>query len=260
MRFFSALFILVALAAPGCLAQKSTTPTLTSLRNQSSEQLTKCLDQPKLCGRTDIWEISDELVRRLPMTPTQTLVSCFGNWQICGVSEGLATGWPISDELARRGRIHQLLVEYWRESLPAIRGGIEHVAYHFDTPEVTTFMSKVVARQIDDGEDLYYPVNYLAKKCDPNALKALASGRYRNQGCLQYATSVQLFGKCKYRPAVPYLVEVGLNDICGNVVESAEDSLHTIYPNTPKEFKSLDSMQKFYCALARENGFSVDCK
>jgi hypothetical protein len=56
---------------------------------------------------------SDELVRRLPKLPTEQLIACFEDWEICGAGEGMASGWPISDELARRGNLDELLVRYW---------------------------------------------------------------------------------------------------------------------------------------------------
>jgi hypothetical protein len=260
MRLIATLYIAVLVVFSSfCFAQKQVASHKVSLQSLSSAQLEKCLDKPILCGRSDIGEISDELVRRLPSLPSQQLLACFDDWRICGTSEDQASGWPISDELARRGNIHQLLVQYWTEPKRTIRDGIEHVAYHFDTPEVTTFMRKVLARRMNGGEDLYWPINYLAKKCDPHALRELATGRYRSQGCMQYETSVTLFGKCKYRPAVPYLVDTALYDFCGNIIDSAEESLHAIYPQSPKDFENLNEMQKYYCNRAKKDGFTVRC-
>jgi hypothetical protein len=260
MRLMATLYVAILVVFPSlCLAQKQGASDKVFLRNLSSEQLEKCLDNPMLCGRNDMWEISDELVRRLPALPSQQLLACFDDWRICGTGEDRASGWPISDELARRGNIHQLLVQYWSEPKWTIRDGIEHVAYHFDTPEVTAFMRKVLTQRMDDGEDLYWPISYLAKKCDPDALRELAAGRYRNQGCMQYETSVKLFGECKYRPAVPYLVETALHDFCGNIIDSAEESLHTIFPQSPNDFDDLKQMQKYYCSLAKKEGFTVRC-
>ncbi len=186
-------------------------------------------------------------------------MACFADWKICEAGEGQATGWLISDELARRGRPDELLLHYWKENDPAIRDGIEHVAYHFNNPEVTSFMSTVLARKMKDDEDRYWPVNYLAKKCDPIALKELSSGRYRNQGSLQYQTSVELFGKCKYRPAIPYLVDVAIYDFSFNIVDAAIDSLNTLYPHSPKTFASIEAMQKYYCGRAKQEGIEVRC-
>jgi hypothetical protein len=250
--------LVILIAAPSC-GQSKKPSTQPDLGRFSDDQLKECFDDSKVCGSTNVYEITDELVRRLPKLSSEKLVACFDNWKVCGTGEGQASGWPISDELAHRGNIHELLVRYWTEPKWTIRGGIEDVAYHFDTPEVTQFMRRIVAEKIYDGEDRYWPVNYLAKKCDPVALHELNSGRYRNQGGMQYEHSVELFGRCKYRTAIPYLVDTAVYDMSLNVADAADDSLHALYPDSPKDFKSLDSMQKYYCGRARQEGFKVHC-
>ncbi len=165
----------------------------------------------------------------------------------------------ISDELARRGYLHPLVARYWTESSPEVRDGIEHVAYHFQSSEAASFMREVLAKHLDDGEDLYWPVNYLSKKCEHAALAKLKSGRYRNQGSLQYQESVALFGKCAYRPAIPYLVDSALYDVSLNVVDAADSSLRRLFPGTPKEFDSLEQEQNYFCARAKRLGVQVHC-
>jgi hypothetical protein len=188
------------------------------------------------------------------------LAACFDDWKICGVGEGQASGWSISDELARRGKMHELLVRYWKEPKGAIRDGIEHVAYHFDNGEVISFMQRVMSEQIKNGEKGYWPINYLAKRCDTTALKELSSGRYRGEGSLQYETSVELFGKCRYRPAIPYLVNTAVHDASFNIVIAADHSLHALYSDGPKDFDKLEEMQRYFCSRAKQEGFKVRCK
>jgi hypothetical protein len=197
-------------------------------------------------------------LKRLSTLPSEQLLACFDDWKICGVGEGMASGWPISDELAQRGDPRDLLARYWKEQKWTIRDGIEHVAYHFDSEEVTLFMRRVISEHVKDGEDQYWPVNYLAKKGDATALKELATGRYRDQGCLQYETSVALFGKWKYRPAIPYLVGTALYDECLNIPAAAEASLREMYPDSP-QFDQLEQMQRYFCGRAKKDGFRVKC-
>lgn len=241
------------------IAQSSGQASKPSLRQFSSTQLQACYDDLKICGARSVYEISDEFARRLPKLPTSQLLDCFDDWKICGTGEGRAEGWPISDELARRGNITPLLQRFWVEPKWTIRSGIEDVAYHFDTPEVIAFMQKVFAAKKKDGDDLYWPTNYLAKKCDPDALKELSSGRYRGQGCMQYQSSVALFGKCQYRPAIPYLVGA-VNDICGNITVAAIDDLRILYPKSPKLFDDPGAAQDYFCARAKKENYSVDCR
>ena len=152
-------------------------------------------------------------------------------------------------------------MRYWKEPKWPIRDGIEHVAYHFNNnAEVTSFMQRVMAAQIKSGEKGYWPINYLAKKCDETALKELSSGRYRGEGSLQYETSVELFGKCRFRPAIPYLVNTAVFDASFNIVIAADHSLHALYPDGPKDFDKLAGMQRYFCGRAKQEGFKVRCK
>lgn len=203
--------------------------------------------------------------RQISSSPTETdlkrltaekLLSCFDDWKVCNDQD---TG-DIADELARRGEIAPILERYWNEPNLYIRNGIERVAYKVNSPEVSEFMRQVLAKKVDDGENRYYPVNYLARKCDSQALKQLSSGRYRNEGSLQYETSVELFGKCKYRPAIPYLVGTALHDASFNIIIAAEHSLHALYPDAPQEFDELRTMQQYFCDRAHQDGFKVKCK
>jgi hypothetical protein len=229
------------------------------LRRLSSEQLTQCYTDANVCGTTDANAISEELSRRLPEMSTETLLACFADWHICGTHEGETAGLPISDEIARRGNPAPLMDRYWQEKNAAIRAGIEHVAYHFDTPQMKAFLREVFAKRLDDGEDMYFPENYLAKRCDPDALKLLSSGHSRDQGCVQFESTVQVFGKCKYRPAIPYLVDSALSDLCGNIVKSAAEDLRGFYPKGPQSFDSPEEAQAYYCKAAKSEGFAVTC-
>lgn len=192
---------------------------------------------------------------------TSQLLSCFGNPNRCGgINDSLVAGWAISDELASRGHVDRLLAGYRHEKDPKIRAGIVHVAYHFDTPLITAFMKSVFDTRTVEGEELYWPVNYLAKKCDREALRELSTGRYRTQGSLQYQNSLTLFGKCGHRAAIPYLVNDALYDASLNVVDAAAESLSRLYPERPKTFASIEEMQTYFCRAARKEGFAVLCR
>jgi hypothetical protein len=255
----SRILLLLVLTSALLAAQSVKDSAKPDLSRFTSEQLKACFEDSNICGSRNIYDISGELVSRLPTLPTEQLVACFDNWRICGTGEGQASGWPISDELARRGNPHNILVRYWKEPNWLIRNGIEHVAYHFDTPETKAFMHRVLVERKKDGEDFYWPANYLAKKCDPLGLKELSTGRHRNQGCLQYQSTVQLFGKCNYRPAIPYLVDSAIYDFCGNITDEAIEDLHFLYPDSPKDFESLEDAQKYYCARAKQEGLKLNC-
>ena len=252
------LLILVATLAHGQSTKSSDKPDLGKF---SSQQLTACYENSQICGTNDEFGyITNELVSRLPEFSTNKLLDCFGNWRICGAADSQATGWPISDEIARRGDPHELLLRFWKEPKWEIRSGIEDVAYHFDTSEVTAFMQMVLVKRLKDGDDFYWPANYLAKKCDQVGLKELNTGRHRSKGSLQYQTTLVLFGKCHYRPAIPYLAGEALYDASLNIEGAAQESLDALYPDHPKEFATLEDVQKYYCGRAKKEGFRINCK
>ena len=191
--------------------------------------------------------------------PVKQLVACFADWKICGAMNSLATGWQLSDEIAKRGNPHTLLNRYWTEPNQETRTGIVHVAYHFHSREVTAFMRRVLVENRNEASELYWPAKYLAKMCDPEGLKWLSSRKGRDQGCIQFTGTVNIFGKCSYRPAVPYLIENSMHDACLNIVSDAEESLERLYPDHPNQFQTLAAEQEYYCERAKKEGFDVNC-
>jgi len=251
------LLILVVTFAHGQSKKASAKPDLSKF---STQQLRECYENSNVCGTDDEFSITVELESRLPGFSTEQLLACFANWRICGAADSQASGWPISDEIARRGDPHEILLRYWKEPKLEIRSGIEDVAYHFHTPEVTAFMQRVLVERLKDGDDFYWPANYLAKICDQSGLKELSTGRHRGQGSLQYQTTLVLFGKCQYRPAIPYLVGEALYDPSLNIVGAAEESLDALYPDHPNEFATLEEVQEYYCGRAKKEGFRINCR
>lgn len=235
------------------------TPAERPLKSFASEQLIACMEDAKVCGSSNIYAIADVLVSRLPKLPTRKLVECLGDWKVCGAADSLASGTPVSDEIARRGNPHALFVRYWSEPNAAIREGIIDVAYHFHTPEAHGFMKQVFVEHRGSDQDLYSPANYLARYCDLEALRWLSSRDGRLAGCMQWTDTVAMFGKCRYRPAIPYLIENSLDDACLNIVDAADKDLRDFFPHTPKEFKDIPSMQAYYCKQARREGFNISC-
>jgi len=253
------MFVLLAVSLPST-SQASKSPAWPNLHKFSSDQLIACFNDKTICGTDNIYAITDELVSRLYTLQTEQLVNCFADWKICGGEHDRETGWAVSAEVAHRGNPHKLLVRYWTEPDEGIRDGIIHVAYHFKTPEVADFMKKVLAAGKGDEDALYWPADYLAKGCDSDALNWLSSRHGRPEGCLLWAPTVRLIGKCSYRPAIPYLINASLDDACLNIVDEAETDLRAMFPHSPREFRSIDEMQKYYCARAKQEGFKVDCK
>lgn len=252
------MFVLLAASLP-LASQASKSPAWPNLHKFSSDQLIACFNDKTICGTDNIDAISDELVRRLPELSTDQLVACFADWKICGVENDLETGFAVSAEVARRGNPDALLDRYWTEPNPDIRYGMVHVAYHFHSKKAIAFIQKILAAGQGDEDTLYWPASYLAKRCDPGGLKWLSERQGRPEGCIVFTGTVRAFGKCQYRPAIPYLIENSLRDACLNIVDDAEYSLEKLYPDQPAKFDSLEAEQKYYCHRALQEGFKVEC-
>lgn len=95
-------------------------------------------------------------------------------------------------------------------------------------------------------EERYEAWNFLARRCDRNALAALSRTPYQPwSACGERAETLRLFGKCGWRGAAPLLIEA-LHDACFNAVGAALGSLRVFFPDAPKEFADPDAMQTYF--------------
>jgi hypothetical protein len=207
-------------------------------------------------------EVDSELADRLPSLSTDDLVKCFADWRICGHGEV----WDIADTLKRRGHTDTIIRTYGDSSGWEIRNGIEHLAYNSRSPVALQYMKTNFLQHLDDGENLYWPAMYLAKRCDRQALRYLNPGSKSKSiadkfsvSSAQFAETAELFGRCRYRPAIPYLVAIGLNAASLNLVDAADLSLRRFYPGAPS-FDSPNSERKYFCARANRDGFHLKCE
>jgi hypothetical protein len=251
----SHILLLLFFATSLLIAQYPENTSKPDLSKFSSAQLSSCFKNMTTCGTDNETLIANELATRLPQFSTNQLLACFAEWRICG-----ADSYSLTDEIVRRGHPELLIARYWKESNSSIREGILQVVYQVHSEEVTVFICKVLEEKKGDDEYLYWPANYLAKQCDTDALQWLSTRKGRSQSCMEFAATVTLFGKCHYRPAIPYLIAYSLNDACMNIVGEAEIDLRAMYPHSPKEFKSIENMQKYYCGRAKQEGLKVHCQ
>lgn len=172
------------------------------------------------------------------------LLDCFSSTHMCGVE----SMWDIANVLGKRKNEAFLLSQFRARETMEQRLGIIYSLYRINDPKVAAFYKHLIAERFDDGEYLYYPLNYLAKRCDKHALWILSGkgkgGYPGRRNCLQWATTVELFGKCEYRPAVPMLIG-SLNYACMNVGAAADDSLRKLFPGSP-EFDTIKATKQYF--------------
>jgi hypothetical protein len=152
-----------------------------------------------------------------------------------------ALDWDLARELAKR------------ESSAALLARLRHAkgqrvvvfALYLQKPDEQVKKAMRQLWESKDEEIAYYSLNYLARLCDPQALRKLSAPPYEPRAaCQQWATTVGLFGQCKYRPAKRLLL-ASLDNACGNVIDAAGESLRAIFPGAPK-FESLSEEKAWF--------------
>ena len=82
----------------------------------------------------------------------------------------------------------------------------------------------------------YFALQYLADRCDPNALRELnRPANFKDSypvGCMFWQDTLRDFGKCGYRSSIPHLA-VSLDSACVNNIQAAETSLRHLLPKSP---------------------------
>jgi hypothetical protein len=194
---------------------------------------------------------------------TGVLVKCLSDNGVCGAWNVSTNGYEVSAELARRGHVDQLIKNYGLTENENIRYGIEHAAYMAKSPGAAAYFRTLLSKNLDDGEDLYWPIKYLALRCDRNALRRFVdtemNGNRFSVSSYELSTATTAIGKCRYRAGIPFLVNPSLRAASLNRVDAAEQSLKIFFPEAPA-FHDLYQMQRWYCRKAATAGYAVDCR
>ncbi len=163
--------------------------------------------------------------------------------------------WELGYELGRRGNVKFLVHSYrgadagQREVIILAMTRIKH------NPEVTAFMRRVSFEQYWpdklDTEPRWYALQYLAESCDEQALRRLnGEHNFRNSypvACMYWTDTIRTFGRCKYRPAIPHLIQSINTVACLNIPDSAIKSLHDLLPGKCENVESLTLDQVHDC-------------
>ncbi len=246
--------LLLILAAPLAYPQAKESPSKPDLTKLTVKQLVDCQQYTEICKTDDNAAITSELDSRIPSYPTSLLLNCFANWKVCGADE-----FTIAEELAHRRKTASLMDHYWQEPNTKVREGILLTLTRFHTDAVADFMRKAFAAKRGGEEELFWAADYLAPKCDADVLSWLSTRKGRLASCLFYPSITAAFGKCDYRPAIPYIVDYSIRDACLNIDDEGVKDLQHFFPHSRKSFDSMEDMQKYYCARAKREGFEVAC-
>ncbi len=163
----------------------------------------------------------------------------------------------IAGTLGERKHPDALIAEY-RTADQDERYYLVRALSMINKPRVSEFMRSIAFENLPDGqdnEDVFFPLDYLARHCDQRALARL--NRRVNfdksfpMGCIYFAPTVEAFSRCNYRAAAPNLVRA-LDAACLNITDAALDGLHKFFPHTCKQAHSIQELQRCYGALVND--------
>ena len=121
---------------------------------------------------------------------------------------------------------------------------IMHDLWNLDDSRIEKEFMKRLSPQ--PTEEAYYVAQYLAKKGNTIALEILNKNYFMYPiSSWQWSFTVREFGRHKYAPAIPNLIE-SLNAASLNVVDEAYLALRVFFPDSPTNFRSLEEMKTYF--------------
>lgn len=208
-----------------------------------SDSLTYDQIQAKIAPLTD-----DQLINCLKLEPRN-----------CPLEDSYWDLGMIEGELGDRKHPDLLLAAYAKSEDEDQRDHIIRALSQIDDPKVLSFMRSIAFAHLGngmDGEDTFFPLDYLADHCDQRALARLNRPvnfkRYTPMPCLYWAGALKSFGKCNYPAAASNLVR-SLDAACLNITGEAESSLQQFFPGACQHNRSIKEEQACYRKLLKEH-------
>lgn len=104
-----------------------------------------------------------------------------------------------------------------------------------------------------EEEESYLIANYLAERGNTKALAVLNKHYYQYPiSSWEWSSTVELFGKYQYRPAVSNLID-SLDAASLNVSGAACDALRQIFPGSPRSFRGPTEAEQYFIIRLNEN-------
>ncbi|HYM76922.1 MAG TPA: hypothetical protein VE377_13170 [Candidatus Dormibacteraeota bacterium] len=182
----------------------------------------------------------------------QQLIACLKEKPTsCPLEDPYCDPLWIAAELGRR-KHPDLLITAYAKADKTQRQYLAEALWHIDDPRVATFMRSIAFDHLPpgpDSEEVFFPLDYLAQRCDQRALARLNRRVNFDEGypvgCMLWAPAVESFARCNYRAAAPNLVR-SLNSACVNIIDAAEHGLQKFFPGSCKAAGSFDDEARCY--------------
>src|SRR5579863_729946 len=202
---------------------------------------------------------TDDIDALLKPLSDQQLIECLRDKPTgCPLKNGDRDLLEIAGTLGQR-KHPDLLISAYKTANRDQRYYLARALSMINNPRVTIFMRSIAFENLPQGQDteeVFFPLDYLARHCDERALARL--NRRVNfdksfpMGCIYFAPTVEAFSRCNYRPAAPNLV-LALNAACANIIDGAEDGLRKFFPHACKQAHSIDEQQQCYTKLLQDS-------
>ncbi len=152
--------------------------------------------------------------------------------------------WDIQAELKKRNITNKIIDIYNSTVDLCQKESLIGILYHIKNNKVKKALKKTATTNIN--KITYYSHNYLAKQGDKKSIKMLNNNWHKYPvSSWQWSYTVNIFGKYKYKPAVPNMIK-GLDSASGNMFDSCLTNLFKIYPDTRQKFNSVKEAKKFF--------------
>lgn len=150
----------------------------------------------------------------------------------------------IREEMSRRKEVALLTSAYVTSTDEVQKDRLAEVLFEIDDLEVSRFMRALMTPEATLRG--YYAAQYLAQRGDRRALSIMNQNYFKYPvSSAAWASTVQLFGKYRYRPAISHLIE-SIDAASVNVAAAAVESLQLLFPGSPSEFKSAAEAKKYF--------------
>jgi hypothetical protein len=164
----------------------------------------------------------------------------------CGVQGicGTYSRYEIGDELLRR-KATDFLIKTYPKTDAATRDFIVEVLSRKHSERVTIFLRSVAYSKPRDAvayDPVWWPLQYLSEECEPEAMNRLL-GKQNYQdftpvACMFWQDTMRQFGKCRYKPAIPRLIQVARGGYaCLDIPRAALDSLDVFFPHACNDIR-----------------------
>jgi len=191
------------------------------LKSLSTESILDCLSHEGKCSQ-DSYELRDELLRRRPVFAT-------------------ISAYKRAPQTTDGALLHDLIKEL-----------LYFMARDRHDVRIDKFMRRELNESTEHGS--YYNALYLAHEGDLKSLAIL------NKNCWKYgissaewADALDEFGRNRYRPAIPCLVE-SANAASLNAADAAYRSLLKFYPDAPKDLPSPEAAEQYFKSRYAKDG------